>query len=291
MRLAHISDLHVPSRWRRAPWLYLGKTIIGALNYKVRRSGQHPAAAVEALVRSLIEDTTIDHVAITGDLTNISLPEEFTAARRFLEPLIAARGASFVSAIPGNHDRYTYRSQRERLFEKTFGDLMTSDLPTDAPFPFVRLRKDVAIVGLDSGVATLPFLATGRLGEAQRARLERLLDDPRVRGASFRVALVHHPPLTASGGRDKLHHRLTDDKELIAIAERGQLDLVLHGHIHEPYTIEQGRFRGSGCGSSTVVKRGIRGRLNVYVIEDGKLAATEVRSFDSERNLYAARSL
>jgi 3',5'-cyclic AMP phosphodiesterase CpdA len=237
-------------------------------------------------VRALIEDTTLDHVVVTGDLTNVSLPEEFDAARRFLQPLIDARGASFVSVIPGNHDRYTYASERDRLFERTFADCITSELETGAKFPFVRFRKDVAIVGLDSGVATLPFFATGTVGVEQRGRLERLLDDPRVKGASFRVALVHHPALSPTGGRDRAHHRLTDDRELIEIVEKKNVDLVLHGHIHEPYTVERGRFRGAGCGSSTMMKGTHRGRMNVYVIEGGKLAATEVRAFDPARLAY-----
>jgi len=284
LRLAHVSDLHVPSRWRRAPWLYLGKRIIGALNYQLRRAGQHPLEAVTSLVRALVEDSTIDHVVVTGDLVNVSLPEEFAAARGFLDPLIA-RAPGFISVIPGNHDRYTYSSERSRLFERAFADCMTSELDLGAPFPFVRFRKEVAILGLDSAVATPPFFATGRLGPEQRARLERSLEDPRVKQASFRVALVHHPPLVPGGGRDKPLHRLTDDRELVAIAERG-IDLLLHGHIHVPFTVEKGRVRGIGVGSSTVVAGALLGRLNVYTIEAGKLVSVESRSFSRERGAY-----
>ncbi len=288
LRLAHVSDLHVPSRWRRAPWLYAGKRAIGALNYKLRRAGQHPLAAVEALVRALADDGTIDHVVVTGDLTNVSLEEEFAAARAFLTPLIERRGAAFVSAIPGNHDRYTYGSERRRLFEGVFADLMTSEVETGAPFPFVRFRNGVAILGLDSAVATPPFFATGRLGAEQRARLERALDDPRVRGASFRVALVHHPPLVEGGGRDRALHRLTDDRELVAIAEGRGIDLLLHGHIHVPFLVERGRVRGAGVGSSTFVGSAHAGRLHIYTIEDGRLARIEARSFDAASRRFSA---
>lgn len=286
LRLAHISDLHVPARWRRAPWLYLGKRLVGTLNYKLRRAGQHPEAAVRALVRSLAEDASIDHVVVTGDLTNVSLPEEFEAAREFLRPLIE-RAPGFVSAIPGNHDRYTYSSERARIFERTFADCMTSELDSGAPFPFVRFRKGVAILGLDSAVATPPFFATGRLGSEQRARLERVLEEPRVRDASFRVALVHHPPLVAGGGRDRWQHRLEDDRELVAIVEARGVDLLLHGHIHEPFSVERGRVRGIGVGSSTVVRGAHRGRANVYTLEGGKLVTIESRSFDPAKEIYA----
>jgi 3',5'-cyclic AMP phosphodiesterase CpdA len=284
LRLAHVSDLHVPCRWRKAPWLYFSKRAIGAFNYHVTRAGRHPKAAATALVETLARDASIDHVVVTGDLTNISLEEEFDAAREILRPLIE-RAPGFVSVIPGNHDRYTYSSERGRFFERVFSDCMTSELDAGAPFPFVRFRKDVAILGLDSAVATLPFLATGRLGDEQRSRLARVLADPRVRDASYRVALIHHPPLVAGGRRDKWRHRLKDDRELLAVAEERGIDLLLHGHIHEPFTVEHGRVRGVGVGSSTYGRGKHRGRIHVYTIE-AKQLSIETLVFDPERGQF-----
>ncbi|MBI3725981.1 metallophosphoesterase, partial [bacterium] len=207
LRIAHISDLHVPARWPLAPWHYLGKRLIGALNWQLKRRKDHPLALAKALAEDLAADPSIDHVVVTGDLTNVSLLEEFSAAREVLRPLIE-RGSGFLSAIPGNHDRYTYTSDRRRDFEASFHDCMTSDLDLGAPFPFVRFRGGVAILGIDSAVATLPFMATGTVGEEQRERLSRALEHPRVREASFRVALIHHPPLIEGGERDEPQHRL-----------------------------------------------------------------------------------
>jgi 3',5'-cyclic AMP phosphodiesterase CpdA len=288
VKLAHVSDLHVPSRWRRAPWLYLGKRLIGTLNYKLKRAREYPEASIRALVSELAGDPSIDHVAITGDLTNVSLPEEFTAARAYLEPLLARPG--FVSIVPGNHDRYTYGSDWGRTFEQFFGAGMTSELDAGAPFPFVRFRKGVAIVGLDTAVATPPFMATGRLGEAQRERLTRLLEDPAVRDASFRVALLHHPPRIANGGRDRGQHRLTDDRELLAIARAKNVSLLLHGHVHDAFRLEDD-VPAFGAGSSTRVHHRPEkmGGINVYSIEGGKLVGFETRTFDPATGRYSGR--
>src|SRR5579871_2984216 len=136
LRIAHISDLHIPARWPRAPWHYLGKRAIGALNWNLKRHKDHPLELARALVSELANDPTIDHVVVTGDLTNVSFPEEFESAREVLRPLIE-RESGFLSAIPGNHDRYTFASERRRHFESAFSDCMTSELEGGAPFPFV----------------------------------------------------------------------------------------------------------------------------------------------------------
>ena len=47
-----------------------------------------------------------DHIAVTGDLTNIAMREEFENARLWLEEL---GPPDRVTAIPGNHDAYVPR--------------------------------------------------------------------------------------------------------------------------------------------------------------------------------------
>ncbi len=46
-----------------------------------------------------------DHVAVTGDLTNIGLPQEHINALAWLESVGAPER---VSVIPGNHDIYSW---------------------------------------------------------------------------------------------------------------------------------------------------------------------------------------
>lgn len=297
-RLAHVSDLHVPSRWPIAPWRYLGKRVLGALNYKIRRAGEHPEATIRALVRDLAADATLDHVVVTGDLTNVSFPEELAAAREWLRPLVERPG--FLTVIPGNHDRYNLFAGRR--FERVFADCQTSDLPLwSHPYPFVRLRRgasgagEVALIGLDSAVPTPPFFATGTLGAEQRGRLAAALDEPRVRGASYRFVLIHHPPLVQGGKRDRVLHRLTDDRELLALARGRGVDALLHGHVHDPFEVEaprdegMGPLRGFGAGSATRFHPhpGKMGAYNVYAIEAGRLVRAERRTFDPATGSYS----
>ena len=74
-------------------------------------------------------------------------------------------------------------------------------------------------------------MSTGRLGSAQLAALEQLLQSI-AHEQLFRVLLVHHP--LRSANRMK---RLTDAKDLIALLARHGVELILHGHDHVHSTI------------------------------------------------------
>ena len=127
----------------------------------------------------------VDHVIITGDITNLALEPEFELAREVIRDDLGLT-ASHVSMVPGNHDVYTGGSQRRQRFATYFADYIASDLPelsVDVPagrFPFVKLRGPVAIIGLSSAVTRLPFVAAGRLGRAQLEALERILAHDQV---------------------------------------------------------------------------------------------------------------
>ena len=117
------------------------------------------------------------HIAVTGDLVNISLPAEFGAALAWLRSLGDPAG---VTVVPGNHDAYV-----KLPHEKGIGlwrDYMAADpgkgieRPANGSgFPFVRLRGPCALIGLSTAVPTLPFLATGRLDREQLAALPPIL--------------------------------------------------------------------------------------------------------------------
>jgi 3',5'-cyclic AMP phosphodiesterase CpdA len=103
------------------------------------------------------------------------------------------------------------------------------DPSVDAPFPFVRRRGPLALIGLSSAVPTAPFLATGWLGSGQIDRLAAALDRCGREG-SFRVVLIHHPPLSKPSRRFK---RLVDGVQLRTVLARHGAELVIHGHDHE----------------------------------------------------------
>jgi 3',5'-cyclic AMP phosphodiesterase CpdA len=170
-----------------------------------------------------------DHVAVTGDLTNVSLEDEFPAARGWLERL---GDPQRVTAVPGNHDAYVAVAP-ERSWD-LWREWLRADAEWqgrgagDSGFPSVRVRGPLALIGLCSARPTLPGLAGGWLGAAQRERLEAILVDLRARGLA-RVVLLHHPP---DPGVVSARRALWDARALCALLARSGAELVLHGHLH-----------------------------------------------------------
>ncbi len=164
-----------------------------------------------------------DHIAVTGDLTHVGLPQECANAQRWLRDL---GSCDDVSMVPGNHDRYV-----DADFDHTVGlwrDYFRGD-DGSTEFPFLRRRGPVALIGVDTAVPTAPFLASGRVGEAQRARLARILQETRAAGL-FRVVLLHHSPLLDGHSPRK---RLRDAALLTETLQACGAELVIHGHGHD----------------------------------------------------------
>ena len=223
--LAHLSDPHL-SPLPRPRWSELmGKRATGYVNWVRKRRLIHRTDVLARVVRDL-KASMPDHIAVTGDLTNISLAQEYAPARVFLESLGPAPD---VTLVPGNHDVYV---RGVRGYSRShWGAYMRGDEgeeTSDAQFPFLRRRGLLALIGLSSAVPTAPFMATGRLGSAQIDRLAALLELCRGEGR-FRVVLIHHPPQTSPRRRFK---RLIDAPQLRATLQRHGAELVLHGHDH-----------------------------------------------------------
>lgn len=219
-----------PIRIRRLGAL-ANKRALGWLSWRRHRRHEHSAQILEALLDDLAVAAP-DHVAITGDLTNVGLPEEIEAAVPWLERI---GGPDRVSLVPGNHDAYAARVERDRFASWqpywTGGDAPGADADSDdpaIPFPWVKRMGRLALVGLSSAVPTLPGLATGEIGAAQLDRLDEILA-ALSREDAGRVILVHHPPVPA--GQSK-RRQLSDAAALRALLARHGAELVIHGHTH-----------------------------------------------------------
>ena len=100
--LAHATDWHTTALRGAGAAPFFSKRFFGWLSWNIRRHRLHRPEVLEALFVDLQEQAP-DHVAITGDLTNVALPQEFEEAARLLQRL---GPPEWVSAIPGNHDAY-----------------------------------------------------------------------------------------------------------------------------------------------------------------------------------------
>lgn len=220
VKLAHISDPHVPplpaARWGEL----IGKRLTGYINWQRSRRRIHDAATLAGIVAA-VKAQAADHVVVSGDIANIALPAEYPRGRVWLDSLGTTDRISFV---PGNHDIYV--GGAERLVAQHWAPFMSSDGGA-AGFPFVRRRGPLALIGLNSGVATAPFFATGRIGADQLAALSSALARLKAEGL-FRVVVIHHPPVSNAGR----HKRLTDAKDLLTVIASHGAELLIHGHDH-----------------------------------------------------------
>ncbi len=216
--LAHISDLHMALTPR--PAQLLSKRGLGFINWHRKRKRIHRRDILDAITADLKAQAK-DHTAVTGDLVNLSLPIEYARARDWLHTI---GGAKDVTVIPGNHDVYV--RQVTDAPATYWGDYMTGDDGVQR-LPFLRRRNGVALIALSSGVATGPFMATGKLGTPQLARLAALLEQTRD---AFRVVLIHHPPLSP---RRRHLRRLVDGADLRDVLAAKGAELLLHGHDHQ----------------------------------------------------------
>jgi len=227
--LAHLSDIHlspVPHAKRRH---LLSKRILGYVNWHRGRKYVHRREILDLLTRDLVERKP-DHVAVTGDLVNLGLPDEYLRAADWLHHL---GPPDAVTAIPGNHDAYvrmhpdtSTRHWQPYMEANADGDALFTT--PEAGFPFVRRFGDVGIVALSSAIPTMPFVAAGRIGKAQRSYLANALDTLGREGL-FRVVLIHHPPLPGQAG---WRRGLRDAKKLSEVLQKHGAELVLHGHNH-----------------------------------------------------------
>lgn len=215
----------------------LNKRVFGWLKWTFERSKIHRPEVLEALVADL-RLIQPDHVVITGDLTNLSLEEEFKSTAAWLRQL---GDRQFVSVIPGNHDAYV-----PVPWKAAWGywqEYLESDAPGGAPFhaqasfqevtaahfPSVRIRGVAALVGVCTAQPVNAFRAGGAVGLKQLERLKRILLE--LDGSELcRVVLIHHPPTHS----DKtLWRGLADSEALCAVLQTNGADLILHGHAHK----------------------------------------------------------
>lgn len=272
-RLAHVTDPHFQGWTGVRPGHFLGKRAAGALNLVLNRGRKHRMVLLDRL-REDLRGRGVDHLAVTGDLSNIALEAEWQAAGRWLSLLDMDDSA--LTVIPGNHDAYVEEVVRAGTFERMFAPFQTAEMRHgQGVYPFVQVRGDVALVGVNTCVPTGDLGAWGEIGEDQRRRLEALLCSRELAGKT-RVVLLHHPPVMH---RPPEGRNLRDRLALADVLRRVGAELVLHGHDHRDLRATIEGPRGApipvvGAGSASYAGlREHRSRYNVYEIEDGKITA------------------
>jgi 3',5'-cyclic-AMP phosphodiesterase len=180
------------------------------------------------LVGALVANR-VDHVVVTGDITEHGTSAELERFLVMFEPLSTSQR---LTIVPGNHDR----------LGDDVGDLIMAGRRV-----LIDRRPGLHLVRVDS-TRTNPGWAFVAHGELDDVDLDAI--DVAIRQAepdALVVVLLHHHPVAiphesrieALGAALGLPYgeALAAGGELLARL-RGRCDLVLHGHRHRPHALE-----------------------------------------------------
>lgn len=245
VKIAHLSDPHINLKY-------------------------HPdhLPRLEAALIDAIEHQRADHIVITGDISSSADERDLLATRALFDKL-KILDASKLTLVIGNHDIFGGphlaeevlsfpRACRECLyhhklyaFQRIFQPLFSEVYYESNPYPFVKLVKDVAIIGLNT-VAEYsqyrnPVGSNGAIDDHQFESLRAMLDTAVVRDAKHRVVAMHHH-LFRRKDEKHLHSystpkglfstieqetlKLRKKRRLLALLEKADVQTVLHGHVH-----------------------------------------------------------
>jgi Icc protein len=223
-RIAHLTDLHLledgchqrsgVARYRLG-FLSAGVTWDAAGR---RERAQRQLARARAL--------RVDHVLITGDLTEDGLPEQFEDLAHVLNA--SGFAPEQVTLVPGNHDAYTGYDAFARALEGPLKPYRKTSAPGA-----VTVLDEVVIKPLSTVIPNQSFtMAAGHSSFSDVRELARLCRSPVVRKRALVVA-QHHP---AFGIRNPVMNRIEGTlntepmRELLASEHHVH---VVHGHTHQ----------------------------------------------------------
>jgi 3',5'-cyclic AMP phosphodiesterase CpdA len=239
MRIAHFSDVHFTRKPADFPLRDLiSKRGVGWLNLTVRRRYKRflsVAQVVSAFLHDL-EEQKPDLILFTGDLTAVAYAEEFQAAAEAFSDL---RERSCVLGVPGNHDVYVRKANGEQLFNELFHNWTGTDRPDLAraghALPAARLLgSDLAVIAIPSARSCALTDSSGLVGHEGLLAIDRVLSDPDLTRRKVIVAL-HYGFFLEDGKRDSKSHGLRDADQVLALLKHHDVDLIVHGHIHERF--------------------------------------------------------
>ena len=234
MRIALIGDVHLYSLSVH-PKRLLGKRALAHTNLLMNRRRRFNHALMPALVKE-VGSLSPEMVLFSGDVTTSSLESEFEDFVELVQPLVdvdAPGGGVPAVLVPGNHDRYTFRSRRKKRIETLLERVMPSEFPHTRPLKPGRDGGGWRLLALDSAVPNR-FFSRGALGSAQYASaLEQIA---KVKEGEGLLVLCHYPVAVPPRVPTAWSHDLKEDKGLreALAACRGRV-VYLHGHIHKPW--------------------------------------------------------
>ena len=238
MRIAHLSDIHF--------------------------GGENPQAIAAATAHLQAEH--FDLIVVSGDLTRFGEVAEFASAAAWLKQLPEPR-----LVTPGNHDA-PYLAWVDRIltpfarYESAIG-----------PARFqTHLSEGLAVYGVNTARGVQPR-ANWSKGQISKNQVQEAVDWFAAAPAGALRILVCHHPLTEMVGGPMTAKVWRGEAAAQAMAE-AQVDLVLSGHIHAPFTwpypYGDCRTYAAGAGTLSVRERGVPPGFNVVDVEAKEIRVT-----------------
>ena len=181
----------------------VGKRAVGYVNLVVNRMRKHKMELLEAL-RVDLRAQAPDHLALTGDLSNI------VARRRVARGAGLAGPAGVAPDAITRHPRQPRRLRARGAWRRASSSgcsrpTRRSDLdrrgrmPRAPDYPFVQIREPLALIGVSSCVATGDSRRLGTRSARRSSRGWRRCSSAPELAAQTRVVLMHHPPVRPQG--------------------------------------------------------------------------------------------
>jgi len=259
MKIVHVSDLHFDREFKK----------INILKF-------------ERLLKFLDNNNT-DHLVITGDISHGRKKEDYLILKDIL------RKNNFLhsertSMVIGNHDIFggvitaedvidfpnrcketVYQNEIDDFFS-TFDELFENAIfpENKKKFPYLKFVKDILLIGINSNakyslVKNL-FASNGKVSKTQFTDLQLLLRD-HISDFKKKIVLIHHHfskfhqdlidkknPLWSKV--EKTTMKLRGKKKLLELFKSHNIDMVLHGHVHQMGEYTRGGIKFLNAGAS-----------------------------------------
>jgi 3',5'-cyclic AMP phosphodiesterase CpdA len=254
------------------------KTVVHLSDVHFGRTDDAVVAAIVPLVNSLSPDV----VVVSGDLTQRAKPDEFRAARRFLDELPKPQ-----IVVPGNHDVPLYNVfQRFGSPLRKYKRFITEDM---APF---YVDSEIAVAGVNTA-RSLTF-KDGRINEEQMQQLHDQLAP--LPDHLTKIVVTHHPFDLPEGFEEKdLVDRAGQAMEFFL---RAGADVLLSGHLHTSHVTDTAKRYPVNGRTALVVQAGTatstrgRGETNSFNVlhAEGDWLDIERWSWQPEEGSFHAAS-
>lgn len=225
IKLAHISDLHFSSP-SFDPLQIFSKRWLGNLNSILFRKSHFSYDRVK-LLKDLFKKQQITHILISGDISTTSHKDEFLIGQSFVDEL---KKENFtVITLPGNHDHYTKKAYKKKLFYDYFDHAFEEHAAynlKDHGVASKKLGPDWVLIVLDTTCLPTLLSSQGHFTPEIEKHLDEILSSLKDQN----VILANHFPFFQ---HEDLRKRLIRGDSLKKLfAKYPNIRLYLHGHTH-----------------------------------------------------------